>query len=142
MRGFYCKVLCIIKNKNKILVHKVEGSLDGSLLYRTIGGTIEFGEHAIDTLRREMKEELNSEIINVRFVKVIENIFDYKEKGKIFKVHEIDFVYTADLKNKRLYGLDSIKIADKKSDFAIWIDIEEFKKGKAALVPKAIIAYI
>lgn len=137
---FISKVLCIIRNKNKILVHKVSGSLDNTQFYRPIGGTIEFAELSMDTLRREMKEELNSEIKNAKLITVLENIFDYKkENGEIIKVHEIDFVYELNLVRKELYEMDSIPIADRPESIALWVDVEKFKKGEMSLVPKTII---
>lgn len=72
-------LLLAVKN-NKVLViaghdyHKQED------FCRLIGGGIEFGETSAQALKREIKEEINAEIKNIKYAGLIENIFSYEGK--------------------------------------------------------------
>ena len=58
-------------------------------LYRPLGGAIEFGEHAADTIVRELKEEIGADVTDLRYLATFENIFTYRgEPG-----HEIILLY-------------------------------------------------
>ena len=71
-------VSAIIKNKNKILVQKGYDNEKDEEFYRLPGGGIEFGETGSVALKREIVEEFGSKISNVKFLGIIENIFNYK----------------------------------------------------------------
>lgn len=94
--------------------HKLE------YFYRLLGGGIEFGETAEQTLRREFMEELSLELENLRYKEVIENIFTYNNHAG----HEIVFVYEADLVNKSLYAVDKIAFHERGrvAEYAEWIN--------------------
>ncbi len=111
-------LLVAIKN-NKILViaghdyHKHEN------FYRLIGGGVAFGETGAKALKREVKEEINAEIKNVKYLGLIENIFNYEGK----KMHEIVLLYQADFQDKSIYKRDEIEILDSRHpQTAYWLD--------------------
>jgi ADP-ribose pyrophosphatase YjhB (NUDIX family) len=114
--------LLIIKKDNKVLVSPGYDKVKDNRFYRLIGGGVEFGETALEALQRELMEELNAELINIRFLNVIENIFTYNgERG-----HEISFIYEADFKDKLKYDAKKFQILDSHIDnFAVWVDINE-----------------
>lgn len=59
--------------------------------HRLIGGGIEFGELAEEALRREVREELGTDVHDVQQIGVLQNIFHFNgEPG-----HEVVFVFTA-----------------------------------------------
>src|SRR2546423_7376583 len=45
---------------------------------RPLGGHVEFGEYALDTVRREFAEEIGQELTGVRPLGVLENIFGWR----------------------------------------------------------------
>ncbi len=119
-------LLVAVKN-NKILViagrdyHKQEN------FYRLIGGGVEFGETGVEALKREVKEEIKTEIKNVKYLGLIENIFNYESKD----MHEIILVYRADFKDKNIYGRKEIKIADSRHpQKAYWLDKNKVLKSR------------
>lgn len=119
-------LLVAIRN-NKILViaghdyHKHEN------FYRLIGGGIEFGEIGAEALKREVKEEINAEIKNVKYLGLIENVFNYEGKH----MHEIVLLYKADFKDKSIYKSDEIKILDSRHPQKVyWLDKKKVLKSK------------
>ena len=57
--------------------------------YRPIGGKIEFGERAADTVTREVREEISAEIADLAYLGTLENIFTYEGQPG----HEIVMIY-------------------------------------------------
>ncbi len=114
--------LVIIKHNNLTLVSPGYDKVKDSHFYRLIGGGIEFGETAIEALNREVKEELDSELINCELLEISENIFCYNE----FRGHEICFVFKADFKDVAMYEQKEFQILDSDIDNkATWVEINE-----------------
>jgi len=131
--------LCIIKNKDRILVGDGYDSKKGDTFYRLLGGGIEFGEKGEEALNREFKEELDSELENVKYLTTLENIFTYNGKSG----HEIVFIFSADLVKKDLYQKESIDVLDSlQKQKATWKKISDFKDHKLILYPNGILNII
>ncbi|MDO8593030.1 MAG: NUDIX domain-containing protein [bacterium] len=119
--------LLVAMKNNKILViagydyHKKEN------FYRLIGGGIEFGETGKEALKREVKEEIKAEIKNVKYLGLIENLFNYEGKG----MHEIILVYKAEFKDKNIYKKEEMKILDSRHpQKAYWLNKKAVLKEK------------
>lgn len=67
--------------------------------YRPLGGAIEFGEYGEDALRREIQEELNAEITDIRYLGMMENLFTFDG----IPGHELVLVYDARFADSRRY---------------------------------------
>ena len=131
--------LCIIKNKDRVLVSDGYDSKKGEVFYRLLGGGIEFGETGEEALNREFNEELDTELENVKYLTTLENIFTYNGK----RGHEIVMIFTADLAKKDLYQKASLDILDSKYRHkGSWQKIEDFKKNKLILYPNGILNFI
>src|SRR3989344_2264408 len=98
------KAMCIFRKNGKILVAKCFDKIKNEHFYRILGGSVKFSEISEIGIRREIQEELLSEIENLKLVDVIENLFTYEGS----KGHEIVFLYTGDLARKELYTQNSI----------------------------------
>ncbi len=61
--------------------------------HRLLGGHVEFGEAALDAVRREILEETAAELQDPRRLGVLENRFVYEDQPG----HEIVFVYSGSL---------------------------------------------
>lgn len=117
--------LAIVRRDNKILVQLGYDSKKDQKFYRLPGGGIEFGETGVEALKREFKEEIDSELNNIKFLGVLENIFTFEGNNG----HEVVMVYEADLKNESLYKEKIIKILDNDNDRAAWEDVAVLKES-------------
>src|SRR5258705_8863034 len=75
---------------------------------RPLGGHVEFGEYAIDTVRREFAEEIGQELTGVRLLGVLENIFGWRGGTE----HEVVFIFTAALAAASAYEIEERRIRD------------------------------
>jgi len=104
--------------------------------YRPLGGAIEFGEHSRESIVREIREEIGTEIEDLTYIGMIENLFVYD--GKLG--HEIVLVYEANFVDSHLYQVESVRCRDDGEEFvAMWKSIAEFRAGKAPLYPEGLL---
>lgn len=75
---------------------------------RPLGGHVEFGERALDTLHREFREEIGQELTDVRLLGVLENIFGWEGARQ----HEIVFIYAAAFADPAAYEIAEQGILD------------------------------
>jgi len=129
-------VICLFSNNGRILAAKGTDSVKQNEFYRPLGGMIEFGERSSDALKREILEETNQEITNLKYITTVENIFTFEGKAG----HEIVLVYDAELKDKSLYEKEDIDVTE--GDIwckAYWLNISDCKSGKVILYPEGIL---
>ena len=111
--------LLIAVENNKILVIATHDQYKNEDFYRLIGGGIEFGETGVEALKREVREEINAEIKNIKYLGLIENIFNYEGED----MHEMALVYKAEFVDKTVYSEKEIKILDSRNpQKAYWLD--------------------
>lgn len=84
---FNYRVACIIKNGDKILLHKSKKDD----FYALPGGRVMIGEDSASTLKREFEEEMGAKIEVKNFLGLVENFFEYNEK----KYHELMLLFEA-----------------------------------------------
>ena len=136
MNNIRPNALIIIRKGDYILASK---GVDGEkAFYRLMGGGIEFGELSNITIKREIFEELNAEIINEKFLSIIENMFDFKSQ----KCHEITFLYEGDFLDKSMYEKEKIQRVDFDSEYSEWVSTSEIKNGNIILYPEKAVDYI
>lgn len=131
------KAICIFRDGRRILVRDAFDPTKNELFYCPPGGGIEFGESSEEALRREIREELGTEIENPRLLGVLENIFIFNgEKG-----HEIVFIYDAQLVKRSLYDVDQFKGCESNSETfnAIWLDIDSIGPQTPPVYPNGIL---
>jgi ADP-ribose pyrophosphatase YjhB (NUDIX family) len=81
---------------------------DGVLFHRPLGGHVEFGERAVDTVRREFQEEIGQNLTEVRLAGVLENIFEWNGTTQ----HEIVFIFKAAFAHEAAYQIREQRIRD------------------------------
>jgi ADP-ribose pyrophosphatase YjhB (NUDIX family) len=88
------------------------------LFQRPLGGHVEFGEYAVDTIHREFLEEIGQELTDVRRLGVLENIFPWRDGTE----HEVVFIFAAAFADEAAYEIEEQLIRDdtEPKDRVIW----------------------
>jgi len=129
--------LCVFLNNNHILVNEGYDPIKRQTFYRSLGGGLEFGEKAEDTVRRELKEELNVEVGEVRYLGTLENIFTFNGTPG----HEIVMIFDGALINSGLYEQAVIVGEEANGEVirAVWKSLAELGEGKSILYPPGLL---
>jgi ADP-ribose pyrophosphatase YjhB (NUDIX family) len=106
-RGQVVKAMAVIRRPRDGALLVSEHAEPG-LFHRPLGGHVEFGECALDTVHRELLEEIGQGLAQVRLLGVLENIFPWR--GAI--AHEIVFLYVAAFSDPAAYEVDEQGIRD------------------------------
>jgi len=128
-------VICIFRKGDTILAGEGYDSVKREKFFRPLGGAIEFGERAEDAMRREIKEEIGADLIDLRLLGVLENLFVCEG----LKGHEIVLVYDGRLADPTIYErgvVDGLHGVDDGIPFkAYWKRLDEFGDGNPPLYP-------
>ena len=116
--------LAIIRNRDRILVFAVPDPVKNVTGYRPPGGTIEFAETGAAAAIRELNEELGAEIVDLRYLGTLENIFEYLGRPG----HEIVRVFEAKFADASLYERDSFECVEANQTLftCIWKPLADF----------------
>jgi ADP-ribose pyrophosphatase YjhB (NUDIX family) len=90
-----------------LLVSEYTGP-DAAPFHRLLGGHVEFGERAADTLRREFVEEIGQVITSVQLLGVLENLFTWRGRPQ----HEVVFVFSAQFADSAAYEIGEQRVLD------------------------------
>ena len=101
-------MVLIQRPRDGALLVSEEANPSGALFHRPLGGHVEFGEYARDTVHREFQEEIGQALTGVRLAGVLENIFEWGGGTQ----HEIVFIFTAALADQTAYEISEQAIAD------------------------------
>ncbi|QTA37912.1 NUDIX domain-containing protein [Thermosipho ferrireducens] len=124
----------IIRRGDEILVVEEKDEIKGKYYYLP-GGGIEFLEKSDDAIYREIREELECEIHNIKYKVTIENLFEING----IKCHEMCRIYELKV-SEEMYQKEEINItADIFPNIAKWVNIKEFKEKKKVLYPEKLI---
>src|SRR5215208_2666477 len=122
--------ICVFRHQDRILVAEGYDSVKDQYFYRPLGGGIEFGETSLETICRELMEEMNVEVDqgSLTYLGTVENIFTFNGTPG----HEIIRIYDGRLKDSRLYEQKMIlgKQVNGEEFCAVWKSVEEFGDGK------------
>jgi 8-oxo-dGTP pyrophosphatase MutT (NUDIX family) len=83
---------------------------------RPLGGHVEFGEYAADTVRREFVEEIDQVLTDVAPLGVLENIFSWHGRAE----HEVVFIFAASFADQAAYEIQEQLILDSAGRRVIW----------------------
>lgn len=130
----------VIKDNSIALIRKSRGAYKGKL--DLPGGSFEHGERPVETLAREIKEELGVDVEEYELFDNESVVVDWNYDGEDVNMHHIGLFYKVLLKDDNLKsdsdGLDSLgaswyKISDLKEDDVaplVWIELNKLKKTR------------
>jgi len=131
--------VALIRRSDEILVFEVPDPVKHVTGWRLPGGTIEFGERGRETVVREIREELDVEIVDASYLGTVENIFTYLGVAG----HDLVRVYSARFAEPRLYDqarFDCVE-ANGAQFTCIWKPIADFRAG-TPLYPEGLLELI
>jgi 8-oxo-dGTP pyrophosphatase MutT (NUDIX family) len=101
---------------------------------RPLGGGVELGETSEQTIVREIREEIGAEVLDLKLLGVLENLFELEGRQQ----HEVVFVYDGQFEDRSLYEHAEIPLLDGGwRTGAIWRSMEWFNQ-ECPLVPVGI----
>lgn len=122
----------IVRRGKELLVVEVRDDAGTTKGWRPLGGTIEFGETAVDALKREFMEELGVAITQPALVTVTENLYQHHN----VRGHEIVFLFETTFADAAIYRRETFQFQDGGiENRAQWVDIGRFRDGRAELFP-------
>ena len=127
----HVKAMCVLSHEGRILATEGFDDVKNEKFFRLIGGGVHFCELSTDALKREIREELKTELENILFLHVFENVFIYRGNPG----HEIVFLYAAQMVRKEIYEKEETPIADQPSIIAKWVPISDVLSGASKIYP-------
>ena len=129
--------ICLFTRAGKILVLEGHDPIKGQTFYRPLGGGIEFGELAQQTVVRELQEEIGAAVKDVHYLFTLENIFVYRGDPH----HEVVFVYDGVFADETIYARTEIVGMEDNGEplKAVWKQLSEFGAGGAILYPHGLL---
>jgi ADP-ribose pyrophosphatase YjhB (NUDIX family) len=126
--------ICVVRHNNRILVAEGMDDVKRERFARPLGGAIELGETSQQAIVREIREELEQDVTDLRLLGVLENIFEYQGQP----CHEIVFVYDGCLADSSLYEAPELKLHEAGwSSPAHWRSLDSFGDS-CQLVPEGL----
>ncbi|MEN1939172.1 NUDIX hydrolase [Paenibacillus sp. 102] len=131
------KAFGIVLHNERILVQ--EYITESGTYYRPLGGSIEFGEKSAETVIREFKEELGTQVEVRDYLECLENIFYVdKEIG-----HEIIQLYSLRFVDTSLYEIEILVIRDAEPNaYAKWLPVTAFLEQEKILYPNGLMNFL
>jgi len=119
------------------LVHGFGDEGTGETFWRLPGGGIEFGEFGHEAALREIKEELGADLLGLRHLATIENVFTFRGEGG----HEIVFAYEAAFVDPALYELEIVPAIESNGGTftLVWKSIPDIRDSGAKFVPPGLL---
>ena len=131
------KALALVWRDDALLVCAIRND-DGSIKgWRPLGGTVEFGERAAETVLRELAEELNATAQVTQPRGTLENIYiHHGETG-----HEVVFLFDVTLTVPGLAAPDEFILTedDGSRHLAAWVPLNRFTSGTEPLFPDGLL---
>ncbi len=133
MSHIRAKAICLFRHQDQVLLAQAFDPTKNEHYLMPIGGGIEFGERAIDAIRREVQEEIQQDISQLHYLDVFENIFTFDGQAG----HEIVFVYAATFVDQRMYAQPMVKGVESNGEEyqAAWYTQEQLAQLKLPIYP-------
>ena len=130
----------IFLHEDHIFVFEGYDYVKKETFYRPLGGEVELGERGMEALTREIREEIQAEIEDIRCLGMIENIFTLNGGPG----HEIVLVYSARFRDEKMYDTDRVVDGEEEAGpiRAAWIHLDKFRTVELILYPAGLLAFM
>lgn len=130
--------LGLVREGDRVFISQGYDPAKQQAFYRAMGGGVDFGETSREALEREFQEEIQAELINIRYLGCLENLFTFNGK----QGHEILQVYECDFADPKFYQLEQLVFNEgMRKKTALWVNINRFKSRELNLVPEQFLEY-
>lgn len=131
--------ICVFRHNQHVLAAEGYDRVKRQMFYRPLGGRIEFGETGAQTVARELREEIQAEVADVRYLGTLENLFVYNGLAG----HEIVLVYDGALVDKTWYERETIEGREDEENLlfvARWLALDALRApGAPPLYPHGLL---
>lgn len=119
----------IVKDGKILLIKKANGPYKGKL--DLPGGTIEFYERPVDTLKRELMEEVGIEVVDYQLFDADSISFEWQYKEDVLvKVHHIGIFFKVDNFKNEIKKINKVDEVNDDSLGADYYEINNLSKGE------------
>jgi len=126
------KAMGLFVADGRMLVMDCFDSVKREPYFRLLGGQVEFGERADETLRREMQEELGTAVEVEALLDVVQSVFTYNGRPH----HEVVFIHQARFVDASFNAREDLRnIEPGKDEPFLWKLIPELLNGPIPLHP-------
>jgi 8-oxo-dGTP pyrophosphatase MutT (NUDIX family) len=137
--GIRVKAIAVVERRESVLLSFAVDPESGVRYGRFLGGGIDVGERAEDTIRRELREEIGVEIGAVSRLGVVENIFTLEGRT----MHEVIVVCAARFADPAAYDVPSFPVNEAVCDGpAEWIPVERLLQGAVTIYPPELVTLL
>ena len=135
-RPIKIKVRAVIRRDDDVLLSYAIDPASGQRYGRFLGGAIEFGERAEDTVRRELQEEIGFALAEVSRLGVVEDVCEWG--GRVH--HEITFVFAASFADPAAYQRERFVVNETVCDGpAEWVPLQRLTRGEIPCYPPELV---
>jgi 8-oxo-dGTP pyrophosphatase MutT (NUDIX family) len=128
----------VIRDDDRILVWDDLNPTTGEVVAVPLAGGIEFGETGEAAIRRELLEEIGAVAGAVRYLGLLEDIFEWNGQAR----HEVYLVYEVALTDPAFAQLEQVPVDDEGDLYvAQWRQLSAFRAG-TRLVPSGLLGLI
>ncbi|HEY7644168.1 MAG TPA: NUDIX domain-containing protein [Hyphomicrobiales bacterium] len=128
------KTMALFAAKGRTLVMVCFDKVKQQRFHRLLGGHVEFGETSEEALKREMREELGTEVAVLSLLQVMQNrfVFEGRPHHEVVFIHHVRFLDETFNRREDLYNLEPHL-----DEPFIWIPLAEATAGPVPLYPAA-----
>jgi ADP-ribose pyrophosphatase YjhB (NUDIX family) len=133
------KTRAVIRRGHEVLLSFAIEPGTGMRFGRLLGGSIEFGERAEDTVRREIHEEIGVELAALSPLGVVEDVCDWGGRQH----HEITFVFLATFAEAEMYEREAFAVNEDVCDGpAVWVPLVRLTSGAIPMYPPELVTLL
>lgn len=131
--------LGLIRDRQRVFMSQGHDPVKDQTFYRALGGGVDFGEPSAVALVREFREELATEVVQVKYLGCLENLFEFNGQPG----HEIIQLYSCEFSDPKFYQIEQIEFAEgERRKLAMWVEISRFLSGELILYPDGMAQYL